>query len=441
MLGLDIDKEPAALVPKLGGDLGQARHHQSGHGRHRRASPLASFSPCAASRPKWPGLLIARCRGIGALPLPSISMWRPSAPASAACRARCQRRRYRRSTSPRCRPFCPMPLAIALLGSIESLAVGGGGRRHDRPPASLQLRAGRAGHGQHRRRRLRRHVRHRHHRPHGDQCSRRRHRPRLGHAARRLSSCSSCSLPLRWPRYIPLASLGAVLAVVAWNMAEKEEFASLLRSSWGDAIVLTATFLLTIFEDLTIAIGVGVTLAPSCSCTAWRKPWRSRPAAADRRGCSRRHRRGAHRLRSPCRAMAMSSSIAFPAPSSSAPRTAVSGVLDRIGEQPKVFVLDFSGCAAGRQHGAKALEAFVHKLDASGTRVYFAGARKSFAAAFSLPASAPARALCRVGGRRHGPLARHLRPELELSWAVDNLRTLNPTLSPGPIRRLPRAVL
>jgi SulP family sulfate permease len=56
--------------------------------------------------------------------------------------------------------------------------------------------------------------------------------------------------------YIPLASLGGVLAVVAWNMAEKEEFASLLRP-WGDATVLMATFLLTIFADLTVAIAVG----------------------------------------------------------------------------------------------------------------------------------------------------------------------------------------
>src|SRR5690606_4218769 len=49
--------------------------------------------------------------------------------------------------------------------------------------------------------------------------------------------------------YIPLASLGGVLVVVAWNMADKEEFANLLRASWGDATVLMATFLLTIFED------------------------------------------------------------------------------------------------------------------------------------------------------------------------------------------------
>jgi SulP family sulfate permease len=59
--------------------------------------------------------------------------------------------------------------------------------------------------------------------------------------------------------YIPLASLGAVLVVVAWNMAEKAEFVALLRSR-GDALVLLATFLLTIFEDLMTGIAVGVTL-------------------------------------------------------------------------------------------------------------------------------------------------------------------------------------
>ncbi|MDR6662005.1 SulP family sulfate permease [Tardiphaga robiniae] len=60
--------------------------------------------------------------------------------------------------------------------------------------------------------------------------------------------------------YIPLAALAAVLAVVAWNMAEKHEFATLLRSSWGDAAVLSATFLLTIFRDLTEGIVVGFAL-------------------------------------------------------------------------------------------------------------------------------------------------------------------------------------
>jgi SulP family sulfate permease len=60
--------------------------------------------------------------------------------------------------------------------------------------------------------------------------------------------------------YIPLSALAAVLVVVAWTMAEKAEFATLVRSSYGDATVLLATFLLTIFRDLTEGIVVGFAL-------------------------------------------------------------------------------------------------------------------------------------------------------------------------------------
>jgi SulP family sulfate permease len=60
--------------------------------------------------------------------------------------------------------------------------------------------------------------------------------------------------------YIPLAALASVLVVVAWNMAEKQEFATLIRSSRGDATVLLATFLLTVFRDLTEGILVGFAL-------------------------------------------------------------------------------------------------------------------------------------------------------------------------------------
>jgi SulP family sulfate permease len=60
--------------------------------------------------------------------------------------------------------------------------------------------------------------------------------------------------------YIPLPALAAVLVVVAWTMAEKREFATLIRSSRGDALVLLATFGLTIFRDLTEGIVVGFAL-------------------------------------------------------------------------------------------------------------------------------------------------------------------------------------
>ncbi|HMQ57769.1 MAG TPA: SulP family inorganic anion transporter, partial [Rhizobiaceae bacterium] len=51
--------------------------------------------------------------------------------------------------------------------------------------------------------------------------------------------------------YIPLAALAGVLAWVAWNMVEKQAFASLLRSSRGDALVLLVMLALVVFRDLT----------------------------------------------------------------------------------------------------------------------------------------------------------------------------------------------
>jgi len=60
--------------------------------------------------------------------------------------------------------------------------------------------------------------------------------------------------------YIPMAALAGVLAVVAWNMFEKHAFWRLLHASKGDAAVLLATFGLTVFRDLTEAIIVGFAL-------------------------------------------------------------------------------------------------------------------------------------------------------------------------------------
>ena len=65
----------------------------------------------------------------------------------------------------------------------------------------------------------------------------------------------------KWAALIPMAALAAVLIVVAYNMSEWREFVHLLKSPRSDVAVLLATFLLTIFIDLTVAIQVGVLLA------------------------------------------------------------------------------------------------------------------------------------------------------------------------------------
>lgn len=61
--------------------------------------------------------------------------------------------------------------------------------------------------------------------------------------------------------WVPMASLAAVLVVVAWNMAEAHRFRLLLSGPVGDRLVLVTTFALTVAVDLTVAIEVGVVLA------------------------------------------------------------------------------------------------------------------------------------------------------------------------------------
>ncbi|MCA9773436.1 MAG: STAS domain-containing protein, partial [Myxococcales bacterium] len=60
---------------------------------------------------------------------------------------------------------------------------------------------------------------------------------------------------------IPLASLAAVLVIVAWNMAEVDHFRSLLRAPRSDVAVLLITFALTVLVDLTVAVEVGIGMA------------------------------------------------------------------------------------------------------------------------------------------------------------------------------------
>jgi len=65
----------------------------------------------------------------------------------------------------------------------------------------------------------------------------------------------------RWAGLIPLATLAAILVVVAFHMSEWRTFASEFRAPKSDVAVLLTTFLLTVLVDLTVAIEVGMVLA------------------------------------------------------------------------------------------------------------------------------------------------------------------------------------
>lgn len=64
-----------------------------------------------------------------------------------------------------------------------------------------------------------------------------------------------------YAKLIPMSALAGILIVVAYNMSEWRSFASILKASPFDVIVLLSTFLLTVFVDLTVAIQIGVVLS------------------------------------------------------------------------------------------------------------------------------------------------------------------------------------
>jgi SulP family sulfate permease len=62
-------------------------------------------------------------------------------------------------------------------------------------------------------------------------------------------------------RHIPLAVLAGILLIVAYNMGEWPEIPELFRLTKTDVAVWQVTFMLTVFADLTVAVGVGMVLA------------------------------------------------------------------------------------------------------------------------------------------------------------------------------------
>jgi len=178
--------------------------------------------------------------------------------------------------------------------------------------------------------------------------------------------------------YIPLAALASVLAVVAWNMAEKHEFATLLRSSRGDAVVLLATFLLVIFRDLTegilVGFGIGTLLFLHRMAHAVEIET-GRPLVeedvADTTGTRRRPYDTSEATDPEVIVHRISGAFFFGAAAS------VGAVLDNIAEHPKAHVIDFSAVPMLDSTAAATIDGFVRKAQRRGAAVYIAGARPS----------------------------------------------------------------
>jgi SulP family sulfate permease len=172
--------------------------------------------------------------------------------------------------------------------------------------------------------------------------------------------------------YIPLAALGAVLAIVAWNMAEKEEFWSLLRTSRGDAAVLLATFLLTVFVNLITGIAVGVVMGALLFLHRMAEAVEIDGASLDDVADDALPRERYDPDRATDRdvmVFRISGAFFFGA------TARVLTVLERVGVPPRVLVLDFTDVPLIDTTAARSLVAFVKKIERAGTEIYFAAAR------------------------------------------------------------------
>ena len=169
--------------------------------------------------------------------------------------------------------------------------------------------------------------------------------------------------------YVPLAALAGVLAVVAWNMAEKYEFLTLLRSSRGDAVVLLATFLLTVFRDLTEGIVVGFALGAvlfirRMAGATGIEAMADRPDAADARAPYD------PKLATDEEVVVYRLSGAFFFGTASI----LNAVLDRIADRHKALVVDFSAVPFVDSTAANAIAGIARKAGRHKVRVFVTGA-------------------------------------------------------------------
>jgi sulfate permease, SulP family len=167
--------------------------------------------------------------------------------------------------------------------------------------------------------------------------------------------------------FVPMAALAAILFMVAWGMSEYERFRALLRMPNSDRAVLLLTFGLTVLVDLTVAIGVGVTLASLLFMARMAETVEvdasgERDADLDSEDMSQRKS-----LPTGVEVFRITGPFFF----------GVAGelldTLRRVGQSPKVIILRLRLVPLLDASGVQALEQFITQANIAGARVILSG--------------------------------------------------------------------
>jgi SulP family sulfate permease len=181
--------------------------------------------------------------------------------------------------------------------------------------------------------------------------------------------------------WIPLAALAGVLMTVAWGMAERHAFAALLKSGRGEAVVLLATFGLTLLRDLTEAIIVGVALSALLFIRRMAESTTVAPdSAEDGRAPYDPEDRAVAVLR-------VNGALFFGAAAT------MDAALDRIGDPRKLVVVDVSAAPVMDSTGARSLAQIADRARRQGSRFAVAGASVAAKRALAAQDIAPPQAI------------------------------------------------
>jgi SulP family sulfate permease len=164
--------------------------------------------------------------------------------------------------------------------------------------------------------------------------------------------------------YVPMAALAAILLIVAWGMSEFDRFRSILPADAGERALLLLTFGLTVLVDLTVAIGVGVTLASLLFMARMSETAGLMPTELS--------------VDDPAQRAALPPGVEvfrFAGPMFFGAAGEMLEVLRRSGRTPRGIVLRMELVPYIDSTGASALESFFRQAGANGTRVLLCGLR------------------------------------------------------------------
>src|SRR6202142_2194607 len=213
-------------------------------------------------------------------------------------------------------------------------------------------------------------------------------------------------------RFIPLSILAAILLVVSYNMGEWREIPELLKLSRFEIGTWLATFLLTVFADLTVAVEVGMILAAFVFIRKVTQTTTVSEVTAEY------IREGHVHILQHKEIPAYVSIFRIHGPFLFGGTDKLDAIVSRLSRLPPIIILRLRNMTAIDSTGLQALEKFADQVHESGRKLILCGAREQ-----------PAKRMQEAG--LHG----HLGPQnvcFSVAEALDRAKSIRPEASkPG----------